>query len=527
MFSGCSSLTALDLSGFNTKNVIQMDNMFEGTTLKTIFVNNDWNLDAVNEWSSKYVFSGCNQLYGSKGSSVYDYGTDAIFARIDGGEDNPGYFTKKGEQPYTRDTYPYAVLDNETLTFYYGKNKPDNAYEIWQVGSSQGWKSNVKKVIFDNSFKEYQPKNCSYWFYGCSNLTDIEGMGKNLNTNKVMNMSYMFSYCRSLTALDLNGFNTENVTDLSYMFYGCSSLKTIYITDCWNTDKIEKSYNMFYNCPNLIGEKGTVYNSSKTDKSYAHIDGGEDNPGYLTKKIIISIEVSALPTQTKYIEGQELKLNGGEITAKYNDGTSQTIALSDPKVSVSGYDPTKIGKQTLSVAYGEKETSFDVTVLEKTIVSIAVTTSPYKNIYTKGERFDPEDGEITVKYINGDKEIVELSKTEISGYDRNKVGTQTLTVSYLGMETTFEIVVKDKEENTDNPSTPVSSITPASSVKIWSYNNTLYVEANSGTSFRLVDLNGRTILKSTTKSSHEEFAIGRKGVFIVKTGDTTQKIIIQ
>ena len=163
-------------------------------------------------------------------------------------------------------------------------------------------------------------------------------------------------------------------------------------------------------------------------------------------------------------------------------------------------------------------------------MSIAVTTSPYKNIYTKGERFDPEDGEITVKYINGDKEIVELSKAEISGYDRNKVGTQTLTVSYLGMETTFEIVVKDKENGSedidpDNPSTAVAEISNTN-IRIWSFGSTVYVE-NATSDIYIVNLSGSLITKRTPEFSRMEISLNNKGVFIVKTGDTTQKIIIQ
>ena len=41
---------------------------------------------------------------------------------------------------------------------------------------------------------------------------------------------------------------------------------------------------MFNFATNLVGGAGTVYDSSKTDKTYAHIDGGTSNPGYFTLK---------------------------------------------------------------------------------------------------------------------------------------------------------------------------------------------------------------------------------------------------
>ena len=41
---------------------------------------------------------------------------------------------------------------------------------------------------------------------------------------------------------------------------------------------------MFFNCKNLVGEKGTVYDAAHIDYTYAHVDGGESNPGYFTFK---------------------------------------------------------------------------------------------------------------------------------------------------------------------------------------------------------------------------------------------------
>ena len=37
-------------------------------------------------------------------------------------------------------------------------------------------------------------------------------------------MSSMFDGCRNLTELNLTNFNTNKVTNMSYMFSGCSSL---------------------------------------------------------------------------------------------------------------------------------------------------------------------------------------------------------------------------------------------------------------------------------------------------------------
>jgi surface protein len=95
----------------------------------------------------------------------------------------------------------------------------------------------------------------------------------------------MFRGCSGLTSLDLSNFNTTNVTDMSYVFYGCSALTTIYVGEGWSTEKVTDSFSMFTNCTTLVGGLGTVYDAEYTDKTYAHIDGGTSNPGYLTLKL--------------------------------------------------------------------------------------------------------------------------------------------------------------------------------------------------------------------------------------------------
>ena len=119
-------------------------------------------------------------------------------------------------------------------------------------------------------------------FLGCKNLTSLDVSG--FNTDSVTDVAYMFYECYNLTSLDVSGFNTENVTDMSSMFSGCENLKSIYVGDGWNTSNVTSSEVMFENCHNLVGGQGTKFNEKHTDVEYAHIDGGESNPGYFTKK---------------------------------------------------------------------------------------------------------------------------------------------------------------------------------------------------------------------------------------------------
>ena len=49
--------------------------------------------------------------------------------------------------------------------------------------------------------------------------------------------SFMFYGCSKLTNIDLSSFNTENVTNMSYVFYGCSNLTNIDLSS-FNIEKL-------------------------------------------------------------------------------------------------------------------------------------------------------------------------------------------------------------------------------------------------------------------------------------------------
>ena len=69
---------------------------------------------------------------------------------------------------------------------------------------------------------------------------------------------------------------------MNAVFSGCTKLKTIIVGGEWSTNNVLSSREMFRNCTSLVGEKGTIYDSNHTDVTYAHIDEGIENPGYLT-----------------------------------------------------------------------------------------------------------------------------------------------------------------------------------------------------------------------------------------------------
>ena len=63
------------------------------SNLSTIYVSELWNISNVEE--SGDMFYRCSRLVGGAGTTYDENHTDGQYARVDGGPDNPGYFTYK------------------------------------------------------------------------------------------------------------------------------------------------------------------------------------------------------------------------------------------------------------------------------------------------------------------------------------------------------------------------------------------------------------------------------------------------
>lgn len=82
-------------------------------------------------------------------------------------------------------------------------------------------------------------------------------------------------------------------------------------------------------------------------------------------------------------------------------------------------------------------------------------------------------------------------------------------------------------EGKEEEQTPVATVDKKSDINVWSYNRTIYIEnAPADTKYEIVDLNGRIITTSKTKSTKEEIKINQNGVLIVKIGNNTYKVLI-
>lgn len=166
--------------------------------------------------------------------------------------------------------------------------------------------------------------------------------------------------------------------------------------------------------------------------------GTDDTVQFLNMDYAYGINVTA-PTKVSYKKGEDLDLTGMAVSELWK--ISDDKAVSNDDVTVSGYDKDTYGKQTVTVSYKGMTATFDVTV-ENPVTGIELVGTP-ETAYKYGEELDISGLKVKRTYESGDTEEVDLTAEMVSGYDKNQVGKQTITVTESGKTCTYEVDVAD------------------------------------------------------------------------------------
>jgi hypothetical protein len=111
---------------------------------------------------------------------------------------------------------------------------------------------------------------------------------------------------------------------------------------------------------------------------------------------------------------------------------------------VSGYDPDQVGTQTITVTHKSQTTTFQVEVIDNDLKSIAMKQLPTKLQYLLGmEELDLTGAQLSAVYGWDGEKIIPVTEDMVSGFDKNVAGTQTVTVTFDGLTTTFQVEVLD------------------------------------------------------------------------------------
>ena len=169
---------------------------------------------------------------------------------------------------------------------------------------------------------------------------------------------------------------------------------------------------------------------------------------------IAAVSLEKGPKKIVYKEGEKLDLRGGTLRVQYEGGQAdELINLTHSGVTVSGYDAHQKGEQKLTVSYLGLSVTGDLKVQvtgqdegkPKEVAGLYITQKP-KTDYLVGDQLDLAEGRFGVLYDDETEESHAFTDqgVEITGYDAQKTGRQTLTLHYKGHTAEFDVLVSPK-----------------------------------------------------------------------------------
>lgn len=146
------------------------------------------------------------------------------------------------------------------------------------------------------------------------------------------------------------------------------------------------------------------------------------------------IEVTHMPTKTRYFVGETFDSTGLIITAYYNDNTSEQVT----GYTLSSPDMSTYGSKTVTVTFDEKTVDFSILVVD--ISGIEIKTPPTKQEYLVGDALDSTGLTVLTKYTDGISETITSGFT-VSELDSSSIGEKEITVTYKNHTATFKVLV--------------------------------------------------------------------------------------
>ena len=279
-FRGMSNLTSLDLSGFNTSNVMSMYYMFYGMSNLTSLNLSSFDTSKVTDMGFMFAY-----MYRLTSLDLSNFDTSKV-------TDMSAMFFDTRLTSLNLSGFNTSQV-TIMHSMFYGTRLTSldlsgfNTSQVTNMGLMFYGMSNLTSLNLSR-FDTSKVTDMHHMFYGMSNLTSLNL--SSFDTSKVTDMGFMFAYMYRLTSLDLSNFNTSKVVVMREMFslrdvdISKDKLEKIYVNIDFNTTNLMYFSDIFKNRKQLRGGNGSfLANPSTADKTWLRVDR-PGVQGYFTRK---------------------------------------------------------------------------------------------------------------------------------------------------------------------------------------------------------------------------------------------------
>lgn len=253
MFTGCSELTSLDVSNFNTANVMNMYRMFAYCSKLTSLYLTNFNTEKVTNMQN--MFSDCRALTTIYSSSKF------VTTLVTNSRDMFDSCEKlKGEEEWTKDKATdktYAKIEGG----YFSRAIPRVKY----ADGTLTFFLASKETLGENEYGIYGGWGTPDWVWQNPNVANVTKVvfDPAFANARPTNCNEWFQNYVNLTSIEgIEYLNTSQVTDMHNMFYNCYHLQTTDFSG-FDTRKVKDMSNMFYNCGSLKSLDISNFNTSE------------------------------------------------------------------------------------------------------------------------------------------------------------------------------------------------------------------------------------------------------------------------
>lgn len=168
----------------------------------------------------------------------------------------------------------------------YADKNSSHMFEDLEDLQTMNWNNDIRHENGDvESIAGFQTEDVvdmSYMFANCSSLTSVQGA--NFNTTNVRTMAHMFDGCSSFSSQGnmggIESFNTHNLQDMEAMFKDCASLGTLDIPN-FTTNRVTNMQELFRGCDAMQRLDISRFNMSNvTNKSLMFEEFASGHPYY-------------------------------------------------------------------------------------------------------------------------------------------------------------------------------------------------------------------------------------------------------